>query len=120
MSNRPHPDECPTVAQAREAGDTFPGLHDREAWLVLPIRNGRDADALERSNWRIILADLGGEDVDTLEVHRWHHWAVGWYELALIHPSRRAAADAWRKALNDYPVADDMDHSDLEWEEANA
>lgn len=106
------------MAQARSEGDTFPGLreHGREDWYILPIQTSRDADALARSNWRTVLADLGGES-ETLEVHRWRHWACGWYELAIIHPDRASEAHAWQKALNDYPVADDMDYSELEAED---
>ena len=114
-----HPDECPTIGQHRIiTGDTFPGLraHDREQWLLLPISQTRDSDALERSNFRVVLKDLGGES-ETLEVHRFGHWACGWYEIAIIAPERSGEANAWKRALNNYPVADDTDFSELEWED---
>lgn len=113
-----HPDESPTIAQARDQGETFPGLreHNREGWLLLPISQTRDSEPLNRSNFHMVIKDLGGES-ETLEVHRWGHWACGWVELAIIHPDRREEADGWRKALNDYPVACDEDFSELETEE---
>lgn len=112
-----HPDESPSVRYCRDNDlNTFPGLEDRDHWLVLPISNGRDADALTRSNWRVVLADLGGES-ETLEILWFRHWAVGWTEVAIIHPSRKGDADGWLKALNDYPVACEEDFSALEYEE---
>jgi len=80
----------------------------------------RDSDALERSNFRCALAAVGGES-DTVLVIRDSHWAVGWVETIYIHESDEnalRAADKVRGRLEDYPVVNESDYSELEWEEA--
>lgn len=94
-------------------------LDDRQDWLV-SVGQNRDSDALQRSNFRVILKDLGGEG-DNVEVHRFGHWACGWFEVILVRPGTPEAknAEAWEAALSDYPVASEDDFSDEEYEEAN-
>lgn len=62
---------------------------DLSAFYVAPISNGRDTcDSVTLSNWRVISAEL--EQLakhDESGVARFGHWAVGWYELWLIHES---------------------------------
>ena len=96
------------------------GLSDRQDWLVAPVSRNRDSGALERSNWRVVLKDLGGEG-DDLEVHRFGHWACGWFEIIIVRPDTAAAksAEEWEGALSDYPVACDSDFSEEEMTEAN-
>lgn len=82
----------------------------------------RDSDSLERSNYRVILADLQKRFGDRVVTDtRCNHWAVGWVETiyvrTLCKPAMQAA-DAWLEKLADYPVADEEDWSNLEWEEA--
>lgn len=99
--------------------------HDSEAidsiqsWLVGPSRT-RDSDCLEESNFAVILKDLGGEG-DNVQVHRFGHWACGWYELILIRPETPEAASwaEWETALDDYPVADEDDFSEREQDAAD-
>src|SRR5690606_29707826 len=81
----------------------------------------RDSDALTRSNFRCMLRALGGES-ETVRVIREGHWAVGWIEWIAIHESDARAleiADGIAAALEDYPVVDESDWSELEMEEAN-
>lgn len=95
---------------------------DLSAFYVAPISNGRDTcDAVTLSNWRVISAEL-----ERLAKHeesgiaRFGHWAVGWYELWLIHESDAAAlqcADQWAAELESYPVASESDLSELEQDE---
>lgn len=80
----------------------------------------RDSDCLERSNFRSILAKLGGES-ETVLVVRDSHWAVGWVETLRIVETDEAAlrtADAILEKLQDYPIVDEEDFSGLEYEEA--
>lgn len=95
---------------------------DLSAFYVAPISQGRDTeDSVTLSNWRTISAEL--ERVAThpnTGVSRFGHWAVGWYELFLIHESDTAAlqcADRWASDLADDPVADESDLSELEHEQ---
>lgn len=85
------------------------------------LGQSRDSDALERSNFRRGLELVGGES-DTVLVVRDSHWAVGWVETIYIHESDADAlrkADEIRAALADYPVVDESDFSELEWEEVS-
>lgn len=88
-------------------------------WLCLMTRS-RDSDCLTESNWRIALAALGGES-DDVEIFRFGHWACGWWEALAVRDGS-PQADAAREmfaSLQDYPVLDEGDFSELEMEEAN-
>lgn len=104
-------------------GLTFHGAGRRVAiqtcWYATPFMASRDADALEMSNYRVIKADLLKRDPDGVEEHHFGHWAYGWYDRIYIrrdHPVAIALVRDWIKALEDYPVADDDDFSELEYE----
>ncbi len=94
-------------------------LDDRQEWLVAPVSVNRDSGCLERSNWEIVTAELTGWP-DDCEIHRFGHWACGWFEIALVRPGSPAAsaAELWESALSEYPVASDAHFSDLETLEA--
>lgn len=86
------------------------GLDDQQDWLVVPVLQNRDSEALELSNFRVVQADLERHtsedthphhsDVD-MEVHRFGHWANGWFEIILVRPDSPAAkrAEYWEKKL---------------------
>lgn len=93
-------------------------LPDRQDWIVCPVIQTRDSGPLDRSNFRVVLADLGGES-ETVEVHRFGHWGPGWYEIIIVHPDLADKVEEWEAALSDYPVASDDDYSELEYEEAS-
>lgn len=110
----------PSVGAARGLG-----LPDRQNWLVAPVTTNRDADCLQRSNWEVVTRDLqgfgvdAGEDNPSVEIHRFGHWACGWFEICLVRPGSPAEVKAggWEDCLSDYPVASDSHFSDLEWTE---
>jgi hypothetical protein len=90
-----------------------------DEWLCLLTRN-RDSDLLTESNFECALNQLGGES-NNIEVHRFKHWACGWWEALAVRagtPEAETAA-AIRESLDDYPVLDDEDHSRRESEEAD-
>lgn len=91
-------------------------LEDRETWLVAPVSQTRDSEALEQSNFATCLEILGGES-ETVEVHRFGHWGHGWFELILVDPSRRDEVEAIADRLENYPVLDEEDFSRREWED---
>lgn len=99
-------------------------LPDRQEWLVHPCGTNRDADVLTRSNWDVACADLLKLDPegDDHEVHRFGHWACGWFEIVLVRPETLCATDAKQTeaALSDYPVLCDSHFSDAEQTEADA
>lgn len=94
-------------------------LDDRQDWLVFLGRN-RDSDILTESNFDAALKALGGEG-DDVEIHRFGHWACGWFEVILIRPDSDAASLAvdMEVALDGYPVLDESDFSQRETEEAD-
>lgn len=92
--------------------------NDKPDWLVVPWGRHRDSNCLQESNFHTTVATLGGEG-DTLEVLRFGHWAVGWTELILVHPSHAPAVEALAKRLDQYPVLDENDLSEREQEAAD-
>lgn len=101
---------------------TMPENYAGEVWPGYYVAAGqhRDSDALTRSNFRCTLNALGGES-ETVQVVRESHWASGWVEWIAIHQDDEKAlriADEIKAQLEDYPVVDDEDFSDLETDEA--
>jgi hypothetical protein len=107
----------PAIAYSQFAPSTFDtaglGLSDRQTWLVGPCFRNRDSGPAAESNFAAMVSMLGGES-DACEVHRFGHWANGWFELAIVPESRRAELDAIESALSDYPILDDSDLSERE------
>lgn len=94
-------------------------LSDRQDWFVVPVTRTRDSDLLAQSNFEAALKLLGGES-DDVEVHRFGHWGPGWYEIILVRPGSDAEKKAQEIAdsLESYPVLDDEDLSNREYEAA--
>jgi hypothetical protein len=85
------------------------------------VGQSRDSAALETSNFRSMLKALGGES-ETVIVVRESHWAVGWVEWIAIHSTDEKAleiADRLRGGMEDYPVIDESDFSEVEDEQCN-
>jgi hypothetical protein len=79
----------------------------------------RDSKPLEESNFRCMLRALGGES-PTVIVVRESHWLCGWIEWIAIHESDETAlqtADKIAGELKDYPVIDEDDFSDVEYQQ---
>jgi hypothetical protein len=100
------------------------GLSDKQDWLVAPVMLNRDSGVLDRSNWEVVTKDIQKTDPEgeTLEIHRFGHWACGWFEILIAAPNSLAAkcAEDWDAALSDYPIASDDHYSQAEYEEAQA
>ena len=105
----------PWTMPASYAGEVWP------AYYSAGVGRSRDSDALERSNFRTMLARLGGES-ETVTVVREGHWAVGWVEWVAIHQDDETAlraADEAKGELEEYPILDESDFSELEHEDAD-
>lgn len=115
---------------AFDSFENYGGPDFSREWYMAPVMNQRDAGPLQRSNFDVVWKDLeqyatdiideDGDEVSSVEIHRFGHWAWGWHELILIHHTNDAAlkaADEWAAALEEYPVADEMHYSELEWDE---
>lgn len=97
------------------------GLREQQEWLVLGVTHNRDSGPLEESNFACALKELGGESED-VEVHRFGHWGPGWFEIILINPAcenRVNQGEEIERALENYPVLDDVDFAEREQGEAN-
>lgn len=88
---------------------------DRNNWFLAPVGRNRDSGPFDESNFESALEILGGES-DTVEVHRFGHWACGFYEIILVHPSREKEVEDLESSLESYPVLDDKDLSRREYE----
>jgi hypothetical protein len=94
-------------------------LPERQNWLVAPVAQTRDSDALDHANFDATLRALGGES-ETVEVHRFGHWGPGWFEIIIIDPAdttRVQCAQEIEGALSDYPIVDESLFSEYENED---
>jgi hypothetical protein len=91
-------------------------LDDKQDWLVAPCGRNRDSNLLDESNWDCLVRLLEACDPEgnDHEIHRFGHWACGWFEIVIIRPGsacEKEAADC-EAALADYPILDDMAYSE--------
>jgi hypothetical protein len=111
------------LAIARDTGWNLEDETQGREWSAVgvgPVGQHRSSEALARSNYRVVLADLRERFGDAVADVRFGHWAVGWVEEIIFDAGREdvaAAVQEWRDALADYPVADESDFSELEEEE---
>ena len=90
---------------------------ERGHWLVVYTRN-RDSELLTESNWDAMLQTLGGES-EAVAIERASHWAVGWVEYLIVDPcdgDKRTIADDLLRRMYDYPVLNEFDLSEREWD----
>jgi len=90
-------------------------LPEKQNWLVAPCGQSRDSGPFDHSNFATCLKWLGGES-ETVEVHRFGHWACGWFEIILVEPGTAAAGilDEIVEKLDNYPILDEGDLSERE------
>ena len=102
---------------------TLPRYYFGDQWpdyYSAGVGQSRDSDCLEQSNFAVMLDALGGES-ETVIVVRENHWAVGWVEWIAIHQSDETALQrAYEQCerLADYPVLNEEDWSEREWDAA--
>lgn len=98
--------------------DSHIPLEDREDWLVVPVARNRDSEPYEESNFAAALKTLGGES-DNVEVHRFGHWANGWFEIILASPTLATEVQDIQDSLDNYPILDEDDLLEREDEVKN-
>lgn len=88
-------------------------LEDQQDWLVAPVGINRDSGPLDLSNWEVFQNLLPGPEGGAWEIHRFGHWACGWYEIIILRPGTPAIeiGEETARALEYYPVLDDSDLS---------
>jgi len=85
--------------------------------LYVVLTRSRDSGTLEESNFRSALQLLGDEG-DNVVIHRFGHWACGWWEALTVRGGTKeyVIAENILKNLETYPVVDEQDYSDLQCE----
>lgn len=85
--------------------------------LYVLLSRSRDSDILTESNFDCALESLGGES-DNVQVHRFGHWACGWFELLMIKGNTKEfnKAEEIEGSLENYPVLNDSDCFEREWD----
>lgn len=63
-------------------------LRDKQDWLVVPVGHNRDSKANEHRRFYRLESALAKVDAnsESHEVHRFGHWACGWFEIAIVKP----------------------------------
>ena len=105
-----------------------------KTWGFCGVDKNRDSDLLEISNFEVITRDLISKFPNDFRIENYSHWMVGnvdrlvcrilKYELPFIDQVNEKdittafiAAMEWLDQLNDYPVADEGDYSDKQYEQ---
>jgi len=89
-------------------------------WLTTPFSvNARGDSALAESNYRVIEKDLSevaafGTD---FRIDLWVGGSIHTLQVRADDALALRAVDRWVAALADYPVADESDFSEVEWEQ---
>lgn len=111
------------VEVARLTGWDIDGLAADMGWEAVnigPVGQHRDSDALARSNWQVVYGDLSDRFPGQVTSVSLGHWGHGWVEELAYNAGNAdvvAAVERWERALSDYPVADEMHYSQVEWDE---
>ena len=100
-----------------------------DTWGFTNIDQSRDSDVLEKSNFKYITEDLMGNLPDDFRIENYAHWAVGNVDrlVCRVYEEDRKTialsfimAMQWLDKLDDYPVADEADYSDKQYEQSIA
>ncbi len=99
---------------------------DKQNWAIVYTSN-RDSDALDRSNASVIEKALSPWEGDTVETLSHSHWAVGHVDgfMIRVYDATGAITPAFLAyselacALEDYPILDEHDFSELEQADAD-
>lgn len=117
-----------TFGQFRPNGFDARGLGSagREDWLVVGVSRTRDSGPLAESNFACTVREIrkaaqaDEDEAGDWSIERFGHWGPGWFEIIVVRPGTEAArvAQEISDALEDYPVVDEDDFSEREWEAA--
>ena len=102
-----------------KASDNYMGKDYSEFYVLLS--RTRDSGLLDQSNWDTVLEAIGGES-DYVQVVHLGHWACGWVEFIGVHKDTPilvlSQAMAIYSQLQSYPVWDEQDYSNRQWDAA--
>ena len=106
-----------------------------KTWGFCGVDKNRDSNLIEISNFDVITKDLMSKFPNDFRIENYSHWMVGnvdrlvcrilKYELPFIDQVKEKdittafiAAMEWLDILRDYPIADEGDYSDKQYQEA--
>tara|TARA_Y100001963_G_scaffold8871_1_gene11466 strand:+ start:220 stop:1071 length:852 start_codon:yes stop_codon:yes gene_type:complete len=98
----------PTEFDRKGKGTDF----ENRDWLVSSIQLNRDSGLIEKSNWLTFIDDLRAlepEGGHLWDIHRFNHWACGWFEIVILNPNSRDSrvldqALVFESTLQEYPI----------------
>ena len=91
-------------------------LNTLAEWSVVMTRT-RDSDFLTQHNWDEAVTLLGGES-EAVAIHRFGHWACGWWEALCVKGSKVAVGEEIAKCLEVYPILNEDKFSEKEYDAA--
>lgn len=80
----------------------------------------RDSDVLDLSNWETVIEAMQMYPKQDWDIAHLTHWAVGWVEHIVYNLSNERITNytvGMRERLANYPVLDEMQYSQMEWDE---
>lgn len=86
-------------------------------WSVVMTHN-RDSDFLTEHNWEEAFALLGGESGE-VAIHRFGHWACGWWEALCVKGEKLEKGQEIADRLEAYPILNEDAFSEKECEAAD-
>tara|TARA_Y100001938_G_scaffold5948_1_gene7433 strand:+ start:384 stop:1229 length:846 start_codon:yes stop_codon:yes gene_type:complete len=110
----------PTEYDRKGKGADF----DNRDWLVSSIQLNRDSGLIEKSNFETYikgLTDIEPEG-DHWQIHRFGHWACGWFEVVILNPIDSLVLDQALQdqlSLTDYPILNEDHFSNMQLESFN-
>jgi hypothetical protein len=105
--------------------DNHIDIPEREHWLVVPVSRNRDSGPFSASNFSVAASMFGIENIDDptidipgVEIHRFGHWASGWFEILIVAPTEanENKVEEIEATLANYPILDDQDLNEREME----
>jgi hypothetical protein len=103
-----------------DSSANYAGKTDWDGWYCVLGWN-RDSGLIDECNKDEALKRLGGEREGAVEVVRIGHWACGWCEYLAVHESDQNAmqeAESIREDVDNYPILNEDDFSNKEYEAA--
>lgn len=69
------------------------GLPEKQEWFVCEFGQNRDSDLVTIQKFSALVRRLDKIDPDRNdhEVHRFGHWACGWFEIVIVRPDSECA-----------------------------
>ena len=102
-----------------DSSSNFMGQTEFNNFYTLITQN-RDSNTVTRSNFISALEVLGGES-ENVVIHRFGHWACGWWKLIAVKKGTKEfkKAEQIESDLADYPVVNEEHLCELEFNEAS-